>query len=129
MIIKYLWYRLYRAALKSGLKETPFFLASLTFSLLIHLNVFELSSLLAKLDILPFMYRTTGQAKVMSIILAVLSYIYFRGDRAKAIIDRFSQETDKQRKRGYFLFIAYIILLVVAFYVLAFFKPGYLPKW
>ncbi|MDR1975043.1 MAG: hypothetical protein LBQ31_10330, partial [Bacteroidales bacterium] len=76
MIFKYLWYKIYRAALKSSLKEAPFFLAALSFSLLIHISIVEVNVLLAKLDILPFMYRKDDQImpSVISVILAALFY-------------------------------------------------------
>jgi uncharacterized membrane protein len=77
------------------------------------------------------MYRKDDQImpSVISVILAILFYIYFRGNRAKAIISIFSKESERQRKRGHFFLIVYVIALVIIIFALMFYKPGYLMTW
>jgi uncharacterized membrane protein len=66
---------------------------------------------------------------VISVILAALFYIYFRGNRAKAIISRFSRESERKRKMGNFFVIVYVVALVIIVCTIGGYKPGYLPSW
>ncbi|MCL2593834.1 MAG: hypothetical protein FWD82_10800 [Defluviitaleaceae bacterium] len=90
-----------------------------------------LSGLLAKLDIWRVIYQPgTNQALYANIIFMILVYVYFRGKRAKRIIDRFSKETDKQRDKGTFWVILYVALsIALAIGIGGAYKPGYLPSW
>lgn len=127
MIIKYLWYKLYRASLKSSLKEIPILFSGALFSLILHINIFTLSLLLSKMDVMPFIYKDKIYAIVGSIILLILTWIYFSGNRAKSIIDSFSIETDKQRVRGNIFVILYVSISITLFFLIIFYRPGYLP--
>jgi hypothetical protein len=125
MIFKYLWYKLYKASLKSSLKEIPILFSGALFSLFIHLNIVALSIFFSKLDIFPIIYQNKTQATLFSIVLLVLSWGYFNGNRAKTIIDRFSKENKKQRIRGNIFVTTYIILSIILLFMLMFYKPGY----
>lgn len=127
MIFKYLWYKLYRASLKSSLKEVPILFSGALFGLLLNLNIITLSALLSKLNIMPFIYQRTYYGTIINIITIILSWAYFSGSRAQSIIYKFSKETNKQRIKGNIYVAIYIFISVLSIFGIIFYKPGYLP--
>jgi hypothetical protein len=128
MILKYLWYKLYRACLKWH-GETAWLAAGVPFSFLITINIMVIDTLFAKLDVLPSIFGVNRMEVILGGIVLVLSWVYFSGKRAKKIIDRFSEETEKQRENGWMGIILYIFLSMFFLIVVSFYKPGYVPTW
>ncbi|MCL2593833.1 MAG: hypothetical protein FWD82_10795 [Defluviitaleaceae bacterium] len=128
MVFHYLWYKLYRAALRSFEVEwAAIWYSSITFGALIQFNIMFLSGLLAKLDILPAIYPNSKLTLYINFIFLALSYVYFRF-KSKTIIGKYSQESDKQKRKGNENLVIYVIITLFVGVVGSFYKPGYLPN-
>ena len=88
----YLYYKLYQASLKSSLRGIPAFMTAVSFGGLLSANVLVITAFLAKLDILPFFFSGKEQAGVFAIILIILSMFYYRKERYRSILKKYSQE-------------------------------------
>jgi len=53
-MIDYLYYKLYKASLRSSLKDIPHLVASASLGALVGVNVIIISAFLAKIDLAPF---------------------------------------------------------------------------
>ena len=130
MIFDYFFLKFYNGILKSSL-DFPRFGASLTFGLLVNLNIFETSMVLAKLDILPFIYPDNKPILYISTpVIAAILFLLYNKNRIEAIKLKFSKDELKPMKRKLNIaFILYIVLSIVSVFILAWWKPGYLPTW
>jgi hypothetical protein len=103
-------------------------LAGATLGLLVSLNIFTISGLLAKLDITPFIYPNGIIGVIMHIIIVLFFVLYYQGKRGKNIIEKYAHWKKKDRIKGTWLTILYIaVTFGVLFGIGAFFKPNYLP--
>ncbi len=124
-MFNYLYYKLYRAALKSSLRGTPEFVASVFVGGIISANILVISAFLAKLDVLPFIFSDKNQGGLFGFICIVLTCIYFlTKKRYKLIIKKYSQENDKERVRGNIIVAIYVALSFLLIFAVAFFRPG-----
>jgi len=130
MIFDYFFFKFYNGILKSSL-DFPRFGASLTFGLLVNVNIFEINMVLAKLDIFPFIYPDNKPILYMSTpIIAAVIFLLYNKNRIEAIKSKFSKDEFKPMKRKLnFAFVLYLVLSILAVYIIAWWKPGYLPKW
>lgn len=109
-MINYLYYKLYRAALKGSLKEIPRLAGAITVGILININLLTLNGILARFDIVTFLYSTKRIAAFIALSIMILMIVYFNKNRSKAIIDQYSSESRRQRIIGSILVIGYILL-------------------
>jgi len=123
-IIDYLYYKLYQASLKSSLRDIPEFMTAVSFGGLLSANLLVISAFLAKLDLLPFLFSNKAQAGGFAFITIVFTMIYYRKERYKAIIVKYSQENNKDRIRGNIIVSVYVALSFLLIFAVAFFKPG-----
>ena len=130
MIFDYFFLKFYNGILKSSL-DFPRFGASLTFGLLVNVNIVEISIVLAKLDILPFLYPDNKPILYISTpIIATVIFLGYNKNRIEAIKLKFTKDELKPMKRKLNIaFTLYIVLSILAIFILAWWKPGYLPSW
>ena len=129
MIFDYFFFKFYQGILKSSVPELPRFGASLVFGLLINLSVFEISMVLAKLDILPFIYPDNKTIQYLStpFVVAIVFLIY-NNSRIDAIKLKFAEDEFKPMKRKLNIaFTLWIVLTILVIFIIPWWKPGYLP--
>lgn len=122
-MIDYLYYKMYRAALKSSVKDSPHFFASCQLAGLIAINVLVLNAFLAKIGVVHFLFSSTGGG-FFAALLIVGVMIYYNKDRREYILEKYSQENNRQRLRGNAIVITYAIVSFLLIYAVAFYKPG-----
>ena len=134
MIFDYFFLKFYKGILKSSIPELPRFMASVLFGLFIHLNLFLISGILAKLDILPFLYSSNTLIIIQLVIIIFLIYLRYNKNRIEVIKLRFAtfvtdDEFFLRKKKLNIAFILYLVVTILSLFLVgAFFKPGYLPK-
>jgi uncharacterized membrane protein YkvI len=120
----YLYYKLYRAFLKSSLKEVPHILASVYFGGLISVNILVIYLFLVKIDALPFLFTDKKQGGVLTALMIVLTMLYYRKAKQTTLIDKYSQEDERERKRGNAIVAIYVAVSFLSIVAVAFFRPG-----
>ena len=123
-MFNYLYYKLYRASLKSSLRDIPEFLAPVFLGGLVSANILVISAFLAKLDVLPFLFSSKEKGGAFALVIIVLAMFYYRKERYRSIIKKYSQENDKERIRGNVIVAIYVTLSFLLIFAVAFFKPG-----
>ena len=128
MIFDYFFIKFYNGMLKSTIPEFPRFYASFLFGVLIVINLMTIDTIVCKLDILPFVFN-----KPISIVchLVITSIIYFRykNSMVNALKFKFSDEAFKPKKETLnVMFVLFIVLTILAMFIVPLYKPGYLPK-
>lgn len=123
-MLHYLYYKLYQASLKSSLKDIPEFMSAVSFGGLISINLVMINMVLSKLSIMPFLFSSSEEGGVFAFIVIVLSMIYFNKKRIKLILDRYSQESNKQRIRGNVFVAVYVGISFLLVFLVPLFKPG-----
>lgn len=123
-MLHYLYYKLYRASLKSSLKDIPEFMTAVSFGGLISINLLILNMLSSKMNILPILFSSPKIGGVFAFIFIVLSMVYFNKIRIKRILDKYSQESNKQRIRGNVIVAIYIGFSFLLIFIVPLYKPG-----
>ncbi|WP_158280872.1 hypothetical protein, partial [Pararcticibacter amylolyticus] len=113
-----------KATLKSSLYDIPEFIAPVFLGGLIGANLLVINAFLAKINLLPFWFSSNQQAGGVSLILIVLMVLFYRKDKRKKILKKYSQESNKERVRGNIVVAIYVALSFLLIFVVAFFKPG-----
>jgi hypothetical protein len=123
-MLNYLYYKLYQASLKSSLRDIPEFLAPVFLGGLISANILVVSAFFAKLDIMPFLFANNTQGGIFALSLIILCMFYYRKERYKTILKRYSQESHKSRIRGNVIVAIYVSISFLSIFAVAFFRPG-----
>lgn len=123
-MFNYLYYKLYQASLKSSLRDIPEFLAPVFLGGLISANTLVLSALLAKLDVVPFLFANHTQGGIFAFVVIVLTMLYYRKERYQPILKKYSQENEKERIRGNIIVALYVAISFLSIFAVAFFRPG-----
>jgi NADH:ubiquinone oxidoreductase subunit 5 (subunit L)/multisubunit Na+/H+ antiporter MnhA subunit len=123
-MLNYLYYKLYRAALKSSVKDIPVIAAAAWFSALIAANVLVVSGFLSKIISLPFVFANPKQGGWFTGILIVLVMLYYKKDKRESILEKYSQESNEERKKGNAIVAVYVALSFLLIFAVAFFRPG-----
>ena len=127
-MINYLYYKLYKSYSKKNLGSIPEFLSASVLTCLLFINILIINALLAKFNFVPFLISSDRQAGISIIIfLSIVLYI-FRKHKRDIIIKKYSQESKRESIRGNIFLIIYVVLTVLMIFVVAFFRPGYLPS-
>jgi hypothetical protein len=123
-MLNYLYYKLYRAALKSSVKDIPGIAAGAWFGGLIAVNILVISEFLSKTISLPFIFTNPKQGGWFTGILIVLAMLYYKKDKREFILEKYSRESNEERKRGNAIVAVYVALSFLLIFAVAFFKPG-----
>jgi hypothetical protein len=120
----YLYYKLYRASLLSSLRDIPHILAPVYFGGLVSVNILVIYLFLVKIDALPFLFTDTKQGGMLTALMIVLAMLYYRKAKRTTLIDKYSLESNKERKRGNAIVAAYVVISFLLIFAVAFFEPG-----
>lgn len=123
-MLHYLYYKLYQASLKSSLKDIPEFITAVSFGGLISINLVIINMLLSKMSIVPFLFSSSEEGGTFAFIAIALSMIYFNKKRITLILDRYSRESNKQRKKGNIFVAVYVGISFLLVFIVPLFKPG-----
>jgi hypothetical protein len=123
-MFNYLYYKLYRASLKSSLKDVPHILAPIYFGGLISINILVIYLFLVKIDVLPFLFTNKKQGGIFTALMIVLAMLYYRKAKRTTLIDKYFQESNKERKRGNAMVAVYVVVSFILIFAVAFFRPG-----
>src|SRR5690554_2646957 len=124
-MLNYLYYKLYRASLKSSLKDIPEFMTAVSFGGLININIMILNILLSKLNITSYIFSNSTEVGVFAFTSIALSMLYFNKKRFKWILEKYSQESNKQRIRGN----VFVTIYVGISFLLIFLVPLFISRW
>jgi hypothetical protein len=103
-------------------------LAGAVLGLLVSINIFTISDLLSKLDIIPFIFPSQTIYLIVHIAIILLFVFYYQGKRGKNIIEKYVHWKKKDKIKGTWFTILYIIATYGALFGIgAFFKPINLP--
>lgn len=122
-MFNYLYYKLYQASLNSSLRGIPEFLAPVFLGGLISVNILVTSAFLAKLGVLPFLFTNSKQGGIFALVLIILSMIYYRKQRYKTILKKYSQESERERIKGNIIVAVYVAISFLSIFAVAFFRP------
>ena len=109
-MLNYLYYKLYQAALKSSVKDIPNIAAGAWFGALIAANVLVISGFLSKTISLPFLFTNPKQGGWFTGILIGLVILYFKKEKHETILEKYSQESNEDRRWGNALVAVYVAL-------------------
>lgn len=123
-MINYLYYKLYQASLKSSLRDIPYIFASALLGGLISVNIIVLNAFLAKTGVLPFLFSSPKQGGWITAAFIVLVMLYYRKDKREAILQKYSQESEGERKKGNAIVAVYVGISFLLIFAVAFYKPG-----
>jgi len=128
MIFSFFFLKFYNGILKSSVPDHPRFGASLLFGLFANLNIFEISSVLSKLNILPFIYSNKTIATISTPIIVAIIFLLYKNSRIESIKTKIAEEEFKPKKKTLNIaFILYLVFTILIFVTLPWWKPGYLP--
>lgn len=123
-MFNYLYYKLYRAAMLSSLRDTAEFTATIFWGGLIGANLFVINGFLAKINIMPFLFSNKYQAGFFGFVCILLTSVYYMGKkRYKLIIEKYSQENDKARIKGNAILAIYVAVSFLSIFAVAFYRP------
>ena len=123
-MLHYLYYKLYRANRVGLLSDIAGIAASMQIAALLGTNIMQVNALLAKLDLVPFLFRSKSQVGLFIVMVMALLILYFRGERHDLIVKKYIQEDPSDRKKGNVIVWIYVGLTFISIFVIAFYKPG-----
>src|ERR1700692_546360 len=123
-MLNYLYYKLYRAALKSSVKDIPNIAAGAWFGGLISANLLVIYLFLVKINILPYLFGNSMQGGWFFALFIVLAILYYKKDKRESILEKYSQESNDERRKGNTIVAVYVALSFLLIFAVAFFKPG-----
>lgn len=125
----YLYYKLHRVMLKSSMKDIAEYMAAVAMGGLFGVNLVVINAFLAKLDMVPFLYRSSAVGGGFTVLLMlVIGFVYLNGKKYVEINEKYHEESDSDRVKGNLIVALYVTISFVSIFLVAFFKPGYLPK-
>ena len=127
-MINYLYYKLYKSYSKKNLGSIPEFLSAGVLTCLLFLNIFTINAFLAKINFIPFLISSAVQGGMYIIIFLLIILYIFRKNKRDNVLKIYSQESKRESIRGNIFVIIYVVLTILMVYVVAFFRPGYLPS-
>ena len=96
--MNYIWYKLYRASLKSTLSKPRGLLASIVLSVILFSNIIVFNAFISKIDLFPFVFHQIKKLiPIIQIVLFAVIYLYYSGKRFLMIIKKYRVETKKHR--------------------------------
>jgi len=102
------------------------FLAIITTSVVLWMNIFSIVALLRKTDIISAFFNRTNSI-ALGIVLIVLDYfLLMHNKKYTTIVDLFKDESNTRRSIGSILVLVYIILSLTFFICVALYRPGIL---
>jgi hypothetical protein len=123
----YLYYKLYKAYLKSSLSDTAEFSAAVLTGTLIGLNLMTVYFLLAKIEMCPSIATNRYEGAAMVLTCSLISALYFlTGKRSQFIINRYTNEIDSVRIRGNIIIGLYVFLTFLSVVVVANYRAGHI---
>ena len=123
----YMWYKLYRASLKSSLSKPRGLLASIVLSVIIFSNIIVLNAFFSKIDIFPFVFHQIEWILIIQIVLFAIIFFYYKGRRILLIIKKYRVETRLHHILGSISVILYVCLSFLLIVLVSLYKPCYLP--
>ncbi len=128
MVIDYIYYKFFQAALKSSVKDIPHVAASAWLGGIIAANIFVVVGFLAKITETSLIFSSPQQGGWMAAVLIVIALLYYGKDRRDMALKKYSDETNRQRVKGNVIVSVYVGLSFLLIFAVAFFKPWYLPR-
>ncbi|RWZ89389.1 MAG: hypothetical protein EO766_04095 [Hydrotalea sp. AMD] len=124
MILDYLYYKLYRATLTGSLKDIPQYITPIYLGGLISANFMIVNAFLAKIGIGTFLFKDPKQGAWFTAVMIILAMLYYRKNKYTAVLNKYSHESAKKRKRGNAIVAVYVVLSFLLIFSVAFLKPG-----
>jgi hypothetical protein len=116
-IIDYLYYKLFRAAKQSALKDTPFYFASVLISVLLGINIFVIFDILDKFSMFEFPITNKYLGSCFMVLVFIFINLVYRKRKISEVIRKYSLETESDRKRGNLKVAIYVAISVLLLFV------------
>lgn len=132
-IVDLIWYKLYRFAQKSKIADAPNFGASFFFTFCVQSNIIFVSYTLWFFFEIPFLYKENFflRTTIIAILLFLLFFFLYRGERGHKIIVRYRTESPAQKRKSSIIATTYFILTILTSVfgggILRWMKYGYFP--
>jgi len=123
-MINYLYYKFYQASLKSSMSDVARFITPIWLGGILSVNFITLSAFLAKFDICNFPFASGKWGGVFCLIIIFCTSSYYRGIRMTKVLEKFSGEKNSKRIWGNIMVGLYVLLSIMAIFLVAFFRPG-----
>jgi hypothetical protein len=105
-------------------KDIPTIAAGAWFGGLISANLLVIYLFLVKINALPYLFRNPKQGGWFCALIIALAILYYRKGERESIIEKYSQESNKERKNGNAIVAVYVTLSFLLIFAVAFFRPG-----
>ena len=123
-MLRYLYYKIYKATLKGSLKDIPHIAAPIYLGGLIGINILVVYLFLVKIDVVPYVLKKAGFGGVFIAIMIAAAMLYFNKERRELILEKYSDEQEVTRKWGNRIVVIYVVLSFLLIFVVGFFRPG-----
>lgn len=120
-MIDYLYYKLYRATLRSSVRDIAEYVAPVYLGGAISTNLLVLNGFLARLNIIPFFLKSGMQGGIFVLILIAVTFFYYRA-KYKKIVAKYWNETKSERIKGNIVVSVYIGVSFLLIFAVAFFR-------
>lgn len=121
-MFNYLYYKLYKASLKSSLYDIANFMTSISLGSLISANILVISGFLSKLIGLPFLFSNSYDGGIFASIIIIFTFLYYSKKRLRLILKKYSQESQKARIKGNIIVSIYVVISFFLIFAVAFFR-------
>jgi uncharacterized membrane protein len=125
-MMHYLYYRIYQAALRGSLRDVAHIVSPIYFGCLMGLNLIVFYLWLVKVGIIPYIFPSAKAGGVVVLVCIIGSLFYFTQYRREVIVNRYSSEQIRSRRRRGSLVVLYLIISILLIYFIGLYKPGIL---
>src|ERR1035437_4130587 len=122
--VYYIYYRIWDMHSRGEERSFAAYLAVITISILLWLNLFSFIGLLRKIDLIPVFFNKAGSIALMVLIIIGDYFLFKYKKKYEKIIQMFKDESKNDRLKGALLVLLYVLLSVIVFVLVALYKPG-----
>ncbi|RTL47361.1 MAG: hypothetical protein EKK39_14465 [Sphingobacteriales bacterium] len=82
------------------------------------------NAFLAKIGIGTFFFKDPKEGAWLTAVMIILAMLYYRKNKRTAVLNKYSQESETERKKGNAIVAVYVALSFLLIFAVAFFRPG-----
>lgn len=124
MFFDYVYYKLYKASLKSTMNTMPHAYTVMVMGLVVALNILTINALLAKFDIAKFLFQdAVFSGGLVALMVILLGVVYNKNQRDKILV-RYDNESKTKKRTGSILVFLYVAISFLSIFAIALFRPG-----
>ncbi len=90
---------------------------------LISINLLVIYLFLVKLNVFPYLFTDVKQGGFFTALMIAFAILYYNKNKSAAILNKYSSESEKERKSDNLIVVVYIGISFLLIFVVAFFRP------